>query len=128
MFIQIYMSLHRVGSLTTVSRELARYSGGAGGQMGGQWHQTCGRIHIFYRNGNENQELGTGFFIRKRIISAIKRVGFVSGRMSYIILRGRWCQVIVLNVHAPTDDKTDDVKDAPRRNCNVCLINSLSST
>jgi hypothetical protein len=32
--------------------------------------------------------------------------------MSYIILRGRWCQVIVLNVHAPTEDKTDDVKDS----------------
>jgi hypothetical protein len=29
--------------------------------------------------------------------------------MSYIILRGRWCH-IVLNVHAPTEDKTDDVK------------------
>jgi endonuclease/exonuclease/phosphatase family metal-dependent hydrolase len=28
--------------------------------------------------------------------------------MSYIILRGRWCQVIVLNVHAPTEDKTDE--------------------
>jgi exonuclease III len=26
------------------------------------------------------------------------------------MLRGRWCQVIVLNVHAPTEDKTDDVK------------------
>jgi hypothetical protein len=31
--------------------------------------------------------------------------------MSYIILRGRWCHINVLNVHAPTDDKTDDVKD-----------------
>jgi muramidase (phage lysozyme) len=31
--------------------------------------------------------------------------------MSYIILRGRWCH-IVLNVHAPTEDKTDDVKDS----------------
>jgi hypothetical protein len=30
--------------------------------------------------------------------------------MSCIILRGRWCQIIVLNAHAPTDDKTDDVK------------------
>jgi hypothetical protein len=30
--------------------------------------------------------------------------------MSYIILRGRWCHNIVLNVHAPTEDKTDDVK------------------
>jgi hypothetical protein len=32
--------------------------------------------------------------------------------MSYVILRGRWCHIIVLNVHAPTEDKTDDVKDS----------------
>jgi hypothetical protein len=30
--------------------------------------------------------------------------------MSYIILRGRWCDIIVLNVHAPTENKIDDVK------------------
>jgi hypothetical protein len=40
------------------------------------------------------------------------RVEFVSDRMSYIILSGRWCHIIVLNVHAPTEDKTDDVKDS----------------
>jgi hypothetical protein len=32
--------------------------------------------------------------------------------LSYIILRGRWCDVIVLNVHAPTDDKIHVVKDS----------------
>jgi hypothetical protein len=32
--------------------------------------------------------------------------------MSYIILRGLWRYVIVQNVHAPTEDKTDDVKDS----------------
>jgi hypothetical protein len=32
--------------------------------------------------------------------------------MSYIILRGRWCHIIVQNVHAPTEDKADDVKDS----------------
>jgi hypothetical protein len=30
--------------------------------------------------------------------------------MSYIILRGRWCNIIVLNVHAQTED-TIDIKD-----------------
>jgi hypothetical protein len=31
--------------------------------------------------------------------------------MSCIIQRGRWFHIIVLNVHAPTEDKTDDMKD-----------------
>jgi hypothetical protein len=44
-------------------------------------------------------------------MSAVKRVEFVSDRMSYIILRGRWYNIIVLNVHAPTEDKSDDIKD-----------------
>jgi hypothetical protein len=32
--------------------------------------------------------------------------------MSYIILRVRFRLIIILNVHAPTEDKTDDVKDS----------------
>jgi exonuclease III len=50
--------------------------------------------------------------VHKRIISAVKRVESVSDRMSYIILRGCWCHVIVLNVHAPIEDKTDDMNDS----------------
>jgi hypothetical protein len=49
--------------------------------------------------------------VHKRIISACRRVEFVSDRMSYIILRGRWCN-IVLNVQARREDKSDDVKDS----------------
>jgi hypothetical protein len=50
--------------------------------------------------------------VHKRIISEVKRVEFLSDRMSYIILRGRWCNIIVLYVYAATEDKTDDVKDS----------------
>jgi hypothetical protein len=32
--------------------------------------------------------------------------------MSYIILRGRWRDIIDLNVHAPTENKIDDMKDS----------------
>jgi hypothetical protein len=42
---------------------------------------------------------------------AVRRVEFISDRMSRIILRGYWCN-IVLNVHTPCEDKGDDVKDS----------------
>jgi hypothetical protein len=32
--------------------------------------------------------------------------------MAYITLRGRWCDIIVQNVHEPTEDKCDDTKDS----------------
>jgi hypothetical protein len=55
--------------------------------------------------------LGTGFFVHNRITSAVRRVESVSDRMSYITLKGHCCDTIVLNVHAPTEDK-DDIKDS----------------
>jgi hypothetical protein len=39
-------------------------------------------------------------------------VEFISDRLSYIILRGHWCDIVVLNVHAPIEDKIDDMKDS----------------
>jgi hypothetical protein len=37
-------------------------------------------------------------------------VELVSDRMFYIILKGRWCDIIVLNMQAPTENKDDDIK------------------
>jgi len=40
----------------------------------------------------------------------------VRDRTSYIVLRGRWCNIIVLNMHAPSEEKSDDLKDSFMRN------------
>ena len=65
-------------------------------------------IIFFYGKRNENLQLGTGFFVHHRTVSAVKSVEFVSDRVSYIVLRGRWCNIIVLNVHAPSEEKSED--------------------
>jgi hypothetical protein len=44
----------------------------------------------------------------------VRRVEFISDRMSYIILRGRWCNIIVFNMHAPCENKGDDIKASMR--------------
>jgi hypothetical protein len=76
---------------------------------GGTVCQISRRTYIFYRKGNENQDFGIGSFLLKRIISAVKRVRSVSDKMSYIVLRGCWCHINVLHVHALTEDKIDDM-------------------
>ena len=45
-------------------------------------------------------------------MSAFEGVEFVSDRLSYIGLRGHWCNIIVLNVHAPSEDKSGGAKDS----------------
>jgi hypothetical protein len=67
---------------------------------------------FFYGQGNGDNQLGTGFFVHKRIASAVRRVEFISDRMSYIILRGRWWNIIALNVHAPCEDEVGEEKDS----------------
>jgi exonuclease III len=104
------------GTLKTVSGELTKYKLDFVGVQEGRWDKggtepACDYT-FFYVNGNTDHHLGTGFFVRKRIISTVRRVEFVSDGMSYITLRGRWCDIIVLNVHAPTEDKCDDTKDS----------------
>ena len=56
------------------------------------------------------------FFVHHIILSVFKRVEFVSDRVSYIVLRGRWCNIIVLNVRAPSEEKSNDSKTVFVRN------------
>jgi hypothetical protein len=100
----------------TVVRELGKYKLDLVGEQDVRWEKGGTKraedYTFFYGPGNADHQLGTGLFRYKRIISANRRVEFISDRMLYIILRGRWCNIIVLNVNAPCEDKGYDVKDS----------------
>ena len=76
--------------------------------MGQREHGKSSRLYFFYGKGNENNQFGTGFFVHHRILSAVMRVEFISDTTLYTALRGRWCHITVLSVHAPRDDSKDN--------------------
>jgi len=69
-------------------------------------------IIFFYEKGKENNKLRTGFFVHNRIVSAVNRVEFVSDRISYLALRGRWCNFVLLNEQDSTKEKREDLLDS----------------
>ena len=71
--------------------------------------------------------MGTGFLVYHRIVSAGKRVEFFSDRVLYIDLRGRWCNSVVLNVHEPSEEKSDDLEDSFYGELKQVLIIMLST-
>jgi hypothetical protein len=88
-------SMYRAGSLRAVGEEILKHKLDLVGVQEVTWNgggtKRADEYTFLYGKGNENHELGTNFFVHKRIISAVNKVEFVSDRISYIVLIGHWC-------------------------------------
>ena len=102
-------SLYRAGALGLVTSERKVQNGSSkstGSQVEGNGTLESGNYTLFYGEDNANHQLGTGFYVHRQIRSAVKRVEFISDHVSCM---ARWSDIIVVNVHVPSED---DIKDS----------------
>jgi hypothetical protein len=109
----------------SVSRELGRYKLDLVRVQEVRWEgrgtEPAGEYTFFYGKKNENHDLSIILSVHKGIISAVKRVEFLTDRMSYIILRGIIPFVLKQKI------KLTMWRTASMKNWNMCLINSLNT-
>jgi hypothetical protein len=68
-------------------------------------------IKILFPADDFHSSAGNKIFVHRTIASAVKRVDFVSDRMSYTVLSRCWCNIIDRNMNTPSQEKSDDLKD-----------------
>jgi len=85
-----------IGRVTTVARELTKYKlyvavqevrGDTGGTLG------AGN-YVFSLEKETKVSIGNRIFAHRGVVSAVERAEFVSGKISYIVLRDHWCNII----------------------------------
>ena len=70
-------------------------------------HSKSRGFYIFVWKMKRESSNRNRIFCTAQLVSAVTRVLFVSDSTSYIDLRGFWCNIIILNVHAPREEKSD---------------------
>jgi len=66
---------------------------------------------IINENNEQGHRLGTGFAIHESIIHIVKDFRDISPRISTLILRTRDFRIVLINAHAPTEEKYDEEKE-----------------
>jgi hypothetical protein len=89
----------------TVVNEISKYKLDLVGVEEVRWNregtEPAGELHFFYVYIRESYQHLRGYNLLV---------------MLYKMLRGRYCDITVLNVYAPTEDKIEDMKDGLYKN------------
>ncbi|XP_023311624.1 craniofacial development protein 2-like [Anoplophora glabripennis] len=68
--------------------------------------------YAFLNSGGDNRVLGTGFLVSPEIKSLIMKFKPVSDRLCYLRIRGKFQNISLINIHAPTEEADLESKEA----------------
>jgi len=107
-------SLYKTGALQVAVRETEKYKLDILATQEVRWENQDSipqSKYTFYYRGTQSHDFGTGFLIKKNILPAVQNIKFVNERLSYVMIRTRWCNIVLINVCAPTEVANDNDKD-----------------
>jgi len=66
---------------------------------------------ILYGKSNERRQFGVGFAVHKSLVHTIKKFKVINCRIAFLIVNGKFFNIVFINVHAPTEEKSQDAKE-----------------
>lgn len=69
------------------------------------------RGYILYNSGGKTRTFGTGFLVKKSIITTVKTFQPISDKLCYLTIDIKNTKMTVVNLHAPTEEKEEEQKD-----------------
>jgi len=72
---------------------------------------TAGAYTIFYSGHDTHRVNGVGFAVAHELRQSVLEFRHESDRICVLRIKGRWFNVTIINIYAPTEEKTDDEKN-----------------
>lgn len=69
------------------------------------------KYSIFYCGGEKPGQRGTGFYVNEKIRKSVLLFEPINDRICRLRVKGKFQNITVLSVYAPTEDSVDEVKD-----------------
>jgi exonuclease III len=108
-------SLFRPEASRTLENEVKRYRVEIAALQEIRWRDiemTSLNDYILINSGSRDNILGIGFMIKKSIRNSLLNYKTVTERICVVWLKGRFFNISIVSVHAPTEEKDEEVKDA----------------
>ena len=63
------------------------------------------------RSESKKHEFGWEFYVKGEFLKYVKGFKIISERICYLRLKAKWFSCTSIHVHAPTNEKTDQIKE-----------------
>lgn len=108
-------TLYKTGSALSLTKEIEKYGIKLLDLQEVRWEEAgnakISQTTIFNGKSEKGHQLGTGFAVHESIIHTVKNFKDINPRISTITIKTNGLDIVIINVHAPTEDKEDCEKE-----------------